>query len=104
MSNRLEAWTPLTPLVERLPRLIRAAPGGRYGDKAGHSGEKWIILVPMSKKTGASPRGALIKKAALIALIGNALLAALKIVAGVYADSLAVVGDGIDSWWMCLSL
>jgi cation diffusion facilitator family transporter len=50
----------------------------------------------MSEKAEA-PRGALIKKAALIALAGNALLAALKIGAGVYADSLAVLGDGIDS-------
>jgi cation diffusion facilitator family transporter len=51
----------------------------------------------MSKKIEASRRGALIKKAALIALTGNAFLAALKISAGIYADSLAVLGDGIDS-------
>lgn len=38
-----------------------------------------------------------IKKASWIALIGNALLAAMKITAGITAGSLAVVGDGIDS-------
>jgi cation diffusion facilitator family transporter len=53
--------------------------------------------IGMAKKVAASRRGALIQKAALIALIGNALLAALKIAAGRYAGSLAVVGDGIDS-------
>ncbi|MDR2019406.1 MAG: cation transporter, partial [Treponema sp.] len=51
----------------------------------------------MSKKFEVSRRVTLIKKAALIALTGNALLAALKIGAGIYADSLAVLGDGIDS-------
>jgi cation diffusion facilitator family transporter len=39
----------------------------------------------------------LIRTAALIALLGNTLLAALKIGMGLYAGSLAVVGDGIDS-------
>jgi cation diffusion facilitator family transporter len=42
-------------------------------------------------------RGAIIKKAALTALFGNAVLAALKIGAGLYAGSMAVLGDGIDS-------
>jgi cation diffusion facilitator family transporter len=39
----------------------------------------------------------LIKTAAWVALLGNAVLAVLKITAGVYAESLAVVGDGIDT-------
>jgi cation diffusion facilitator family transporter len=39
----------------------------------------------------------LIKTASLIALGGNIFLAALKISAGLYAGSLAVLGDGIDS-------
>ncbi len=38
-----------------------------------------------------------IKKASWIALTGNALLAALKVVAGLISGSLAVVADGIDS-------
>ncbi|MDR2110289.1 MAG: cation diffusion facilitator family transporter, partial [Spirochaetaceae bacterium] len=42
-------------------------------------------------------RAALIKKAALTALFGNGVLAVLKISAGLYAGSMAVVGDGIDS-------
>ena len=39
----------------------------------------------------------LIKLAALTALFGNFLLAAIKIGTGIYAGSLAVIGDGIDS-------
>lgn len=39
----------------------------------------------------------IIRTASLIALIGNAILATLKIVVGNLAGSLAVVGDGIDS-------
>ncbi|MCL2185341.1 MAG: cation diffusion facilitator family transporter [Treponema sp.] len=39
----------------------------------------------------------LIKIASLSALFGNAFLAAIKIVAGIKAGSLAVIGDGIDS-------
>jgi len=39
----------------------------------------------------------LIKTASLTALFGNALLAAIKIAAGITAGSLAVIGDGIDS-------
>ena len=42
-------------------------------------------------------RSSIIRIASLIALIGNFLLAALKISAGMYAGSLAVIGDGIDS-------
>ncbi|AEJ20173.1 cation diffusion facilitator family transporter [Gracilinema caldarium DSM 7334] len=39
----------------------------------------------------------LIKTASIIAMAGNALLALLKIIIGLIAGSLAVVGDGIDS-------
>ena len=39
----------------------------------------------------------LIKTASFTALAGNTLLAAIKIGTGIYADSLAVLGDGIDS-------
>jgi cation diffusion facilitator family transporter len=39
----------------------------------------------------------LIKIASFTALAGNTLLAAIKIGTGIYADSLAVLGDGIDS-------
>jgi len=39
----------------------------------------------------------LIKIASVTALIGNAVLAAVKIGAGIYSGSLAVIGDGIDS-------
>jgi cation diffusion facilitator family transporter len=42
-------------------------------------------------------RSSIIKTASIIAIIGNLLLAALKIGAGLYADSFAVLGDGIDS-------
>lgn len=42
-------------------------------------------------------RSRAISQAALIALIGNGILAILKIVTGFIAGSLAVVGDGIDS-------
>jgi cation diffusion facilitator family transporter len=42
-------------------------------------------------------KAALIRLASLTALLGNVLLAGLKIVMGLKAGSLAVVGDGIDS-------
>jgi cation diffusion facilitator family transporter len=42
-------------------------------------------------------RSSIIRVASIIAIVGNFLLAALKIGAGLYADSLAVLGDGIDS-------
>jgi cation diffusion facilitator family transporter len=42
-------------------------------------------------------RAALIRAAAIIAILGNLALSALKIGAGLYAQSLAVIGDGIDS-------
>src|SRR4030042_6493544 len=38
-----------------------------------------------------------IKKASWVSMIGNAILAAMKITAGLIPGSLAVVGDGIDS-------
>lgn len=42
-------------------------------------------------------RNRIIVRAAWIAVVGNALLAAMKIIVGIYADSLAVLSDGIDS-------
>jgi cation diffusion facilitator family transporter len=42
-------------------------------------------------------RSSLLKRASIIALVGNALLAVAKIVIGLASGSLAVVGDGIDS-------
>jgi cation diffusion facilitator family transporter len=42
-------------------------------------------------------RSAIIKTASIVAIVGNFLLAMLKIGAGFYADSFAVLGDGIDS-------
>ena len=49
-------------------------------------------------KSAASPeRTGLVRKAAVIALCGNLVLALLKITTGLVTGSLAVVGDGIDS-------
>jgi cation diffusion facilitator family transporter len=42
-------------------------------------------------------RSSIIRTASLTALIGNLILASAKIAAGIAADSLAVLGDGIDS-------
>ena len=42
-------------------------------------------------------RSSIIKIASITAIIGNSILAGLKIAAGLYAGSLAVLGDGIDS-------
>ncbi len=42
-------------------------------------------------------RGTLLRRASLIALFGNAILALVKIGTGIWAGSLAVLGDGIDS-------
>ena len=44
-----------------------------------------------------SERTNLVRKAAFIALVGNLILAVLKIITGIRTDSLAVLGDGIDS-------
>ncbi|HKL87061.1 MAG TPA: cation diffusion facilitator family transporter, partial [Treponemataceae bacterium] len=42
-------------------------------------------------------RNSLVRKAAFIALFGNLVLAGLKLFAGIKMQSLAVIGDGIDS-------
>ncbi len=42
-------------------------------------------------------RTAIVRRAAFIALVGNLFLAVLKIVTGLTAGSLAVLGDGLDS-------
>jgi cation diffusion facilitator family transporter len=46
---------------------------------------------------GEQNRSAIIKRASLIALFGNLVLAVMKIAAGLHSGSLAVVGDGIDT-------
>ncbi|MCL2320280.1 MAG: cation diffusion facilitator family transporter [Treponema sp.] len=48
-------------------------------------------------KQNIDSKARIIKIAAITALIGNALLATVKIGTGIYAGSLAVIGDGIDS-------
>ena len=53
-------------------------------------------MMPAMKQTIDS-KARIIKAASLTALFGNFLLAALKIGTGIYAGSLAVIGDGIDS-------
>ncbi len=49
------------------------------------------------KGVDAEQKGRLIRIASITALIGNALLAGMKIAAGYLSGSLAVIGDGIDS-------
>jgi cation diffusion facilitator family transporter len=51
----------------------------------------------MDRQERTNNRARIIKTASLIALFGNLALAAAKIVVGLTAGSLAVVGDGIDS-------
>ena len=51
----------------------------------------------MSKNAESNGKTGIIRSAAIIALSGNALLAALKIIAGVISGSSALVADGIDS-------
>ncbi len=46
---------------------------------------------PMNDRTKA------IRAAAMVSLVGNAVLAAAKIGTGIFAGSLAVIGDGVDS-------
>ncbi|AEF86710.1 cation efflux family protein [Treponema primitia ZAS-2] len=55
------------------------------------SGEASPLEAARARKTR------LINTAAWVALLGNALLAILKIATGIYAESLAVLGDGIDT-------
>jgi cation diffusion facilitator family transporter len=47
--------------------------------------------------TDAAHKGRLIQIASITALVGNALLAGMKIIIGSLSGSLAVIGDGIDS-------
>ncbi len=51
----------------------------------------------MSNKKQLSPRAAAIRRASWAGIIGNGLLAALKITVGTIAGSAAVIADGIDS-------
>ena len=48
-------------------------------------------------KTDKNSRSSIIKIASITALAGNLILATIKIFAGLYAQSMAVLGDGIDS-------
>ncbi|MDR0402850.1 MAG: cation diffusion facilitator family transporter [Treponema sp.] len=48
-------------------------------------------------KTAVTDRASIIRTASLVALAGNLVLALGKIITGILADSLAVLGDGIDS-------
>ena len=57
-------------------------------------------MASMEQKTGENKRLAkarLITAASITALIGNVVLAAVKIGTGIYSGSLAVIGDGMDS-------
>ncbi|GHV76782.1 cation transporter [Spirochaetia bacterium] len=49
------------------------------------------------EKYPAKRRSQMIQSAAWTAMLGNAALAVLKILAGIQAESLAVIGDGIDT-------
>jgi cation diffusion facilitator family transporter len=49
------------------------------------------------KSADIHKKGKIIQIASITALIGNALLAGIKIIAGLSSGSLAVIGDGIDS-------
>ena len=51
----------------------------------------------MNDQSPISERGALIQQASWVGIIGNGLLATLKIVVGFIAGSAAVIADGIDS-------
>jgi cation diffusion facilitator family transporter len=50
-----------------------------------------------ASRSGTVEKTRLIRLAAWIAMLGNALLATLKVYAGLRAQSLAVIGDGIDT-------
>jgi cation diffusion facilitator family transporter len=52
---------------------------------------------PPSEIIAITRKAQIIKTASLTALLGNTVLAAVKISSGIYAGSLAVLGDGIDS-------
>ncbi len=51
----------------------------------------------MPSKTNADVRAQVIRKASYIALIGNFILCAVKITAGVISNSLSLLSDGLDS-------
>jgi len=51
----------------------------------------------ISDSSAQKNRTKLIRQASIIALAGNLVLAVGKIITGIFADSLAVLGDGIDS-------
>ncbi|MDR3324879.1 MAG: cation diffusion facilitator family transporter [Spirochaetaceae bacterium] len=55
------------------------------------------IPVSAGAGAGAEDRARIIRRASLVALLGNAALAAAKVAVGIASGSLAVVGDGIDT-------
>lgn len=68
-------------------------PVGRHADQG-------VVIDPPRLRTYTWPmdeRTKAIKAAATVSLIGNAVLAAAKIGTGIFAGSLAVLGDGVDS-------
>ncbi len=52
---------------------------------------------PKKKNLSSKKRYKLIKRASIIALLGNGILAILKISSGLFTGTLSVLGDGIDS-------
>jgi cation diffusion facilitator family transporter len=57
----------------------------------------YYLVFMADMNAGIERRTKLIKRASLIALFGNLALAAAKVIVGIIAGSLAVVGDGIDT-------
>jgi cation diffusion facilitator family transporter len=49
------------------------------------------------RRRDLTPRVRIIQRASIIGIIGNALLSASKLIAGFFGNSLALLGDGIDS-------
>jgi cation diffusion facilitator family transporter len=75
------------------PQQENAAPGTSpgFGPGTGTSARAQADAAPLGRKAS------LIKTASIVALVGNFALSALKITLGIRGESLAVVGDGIDS-------
>jgi cation diffusion facilitator family transporter len=67
------------------------------GKKTGAAGRAENAAGETPEKAALARRARIIRAASVTALLGNTLLASLKIGAGIYAGSLAVLGDGIDS-------
>lgn len=61
------------------------------------SGNDTLALLEYERMKTKSNKTRLIRTAAIIAIAGNAVLAALKIITGIAANSAALIGDGLDS-------